>query len=442
MSAFAYMTEIMHAELADKALPRPQGRITQVMGTVIHAVLPQAKLGELCLLCDPVTQVRVKAEVIGFIKDTVLLTPLTDIRGLSISTAVISTNHSHCVRVGPELLGRVLDGLGEPIDTAEKGPLLSTELYPISRQAPDPMLRKKISKPISLGVKAVDALTTCGEGQRIGIFSAAGVGKSTLLAMLAKNADVDVTVVALIGERGREVREFIDGQLGVHNKHRKIITVVATAEKPAMQRVRAAEVATTIAEYFRDQGLRVLLLMDSVTRYARALREIGLAAGEAPTRRGYPASVFSALPALMERAGQSDRGSITGIYTVLMEGDDVNEPVADEVRSILDGHIVLSREIAATNQYPAIDILASLSRLMDAIVSSEHKSAAGRLRRLLAKYKEIEFLVKMGEYQQGMDKESDDAMDKITAIRAFLQQNMDENFTLMQTTQLLAQAIK
>ncbi|MFT5083253.1 MAG: type III secretion protein N (ATPase) [Lentisphaeria bacterium] len=441
MSAFGYITDLMRSELADTQLVQPCGRVTQVLGSVIHAVVPQAKMGEVCLLQVPGSNTEVHAEVIGFAKGTVLLTPLTEIRGLSVHTAVIPSGHSHCIQVGHELVGRVLDGLGQPLDAAEKGPLLSTELYPVCRNAPDPLLRKKISKPLGLGVKAVDALITCGEGQRLGIFAAAGVGKSSLLGMLTKYAEVDITVVALIGERGREVREFLDDQLGDH-KGRKIITVVATADKPAMQRARAAEVATTIAEYFREQGLSVLLLMDSLTRYARSLREIGLAAGEAPTRRGFPPSVFSSLQALLERAGQSDRGSITALYTVLMEADDVNEPVADEVRSIVDGHIILSRDIAASNQYPAIDVLGSLSRIMDAIVNPAHKANASNVRRLLSKYKEIEFLVKMGEYKVGADAESDIALEKIDSIKRFLTQDMKEYYSLDQTITLLNEVVK
>jgi type III secretion protein N (ATPase) len=348
-----------------------------------------------------------------------------ELYGLSASTEVIPTGSMHRVPVGPALLGRVVDGLGEPMDVAERGPLVTSETAPVYRDAPAPLQRRVIDSPLPLGLRAIDGLLTCGEGQRLGIFAAAGGGKSTLLAMLVKGADVDVVVVALIGERGREVREFIEHDLGPEGVARSVL-VVATSDRPSMERAKAAFVATAIAEYFRDQGRRVLLLMDSVTRFARAQREIGLAAGEPPTRRGFPPSVFATLPRLMERAGQSDKGSITALYTVLVEGDDMTEPVADETRSILDGHIILSRKLAAANHYPAIDVLASVSRVMSAIVAPEHRQAAGRVRELLSKYDEVELLVQIGEYQQGTDAEADAALARIDAINRFLCQATDE----------------
>ena len=343
------------------------------------------------------------------------------------------------VPVGNNLLGRVLDGLGAPIDG--KGALEPEAHYPVYADPPNPLTRNIISRPVSLGLRAIDGLLTCGEGQRMGIFAAAGGGKSTLLSCLIKGADVDVTVLALIGERGREVREFIEHDLGPEGLAKSVL-VVSTSDRSAMERLKASYVATAIAEYFRDQGKRVLLLMDSVTRFGRALREIGLAAGEPPTRRGFPPSVFSSLPKLMERAGNSDKGSITALYTVLVEGDDMTEPIADETRSILDGHIVLSRKLAARNHYPAIDILASTSRVMNAIASGEHKEHAGKLRSLLAKYEEVEMLVQIGEYQKGSDPEADEAIAKIDGVNNFLKQGLNELSSYEETLAALYEVVR
>lgn len=381
-----------------------------------------------------------QAEVVGFSKDAALLTPLGPMSGLSSNIEVIPTGRSHSIPVGPGLLGRVLDGLGQVMDEDIHGPLVCDDMVPVYNDPPNPLKRQLVSKPLSLGVKALDGILTCGEGQRMGIFAAAGGGKSTLLAMLVKGADVDVTVVALIGERGREVREFIERELGAEGMAKSVL-VVATSDKSAMERLKAAHVATAVAEYFRDQGKRVLLLMDSVTRFARAQREIGLAAGEPPTRRGFPPSVFSALPALLERTGPSENGSITALYTVLVEGDDMTEPVADETRSILDGHIILSRKLAAAYHYPAIDIMASVSRVMGAIAGPEHNQAAGKLRQLLARYEEIELLVQIGEYKRGNDAEADEALDKINAIKAFLQQKTHEHMPLAQSVARLMEVV-
>jgi type III secretion protein N (ATPase) len=345
--------------------------------------------------------------------------------GISAYTEVTPTGRAHMVPVGDGLLGRVLDGLGRPLDADTAGPLQADRFYPVFADAPDPMRRRIIKDPMPLGVRAIDGLLTCGEGQRMGIFAAAGGGKSTLLGMLVKGAAADVIVIALIGERGREVREFIENELGEEGCRRSVI-VCATSDKSSMERAKAAYVATAIAEYFRDQGRKVLFLMDSVTRFARAQREIGLAAGEPPTRRGFPPSVFATLPKLMERVGMNDRGSITALYTVLVEGDDMTEPIADETRSILDGHIILSRNLAAANHYPAIDILASTSRVQNAVVSREHRAAAGRLRELMAKYAEVELLVKIGEYKRGGDATTDEAIDKIEVIREFLKQRTED----------------
>ncbi len=432
MTAFSYIGNTMKGAVENASTAHLKGRVVQVVGTVIKAVLPNAKMGEICVLQNPGELGKMWAEVVGFAKGEVLLAPLSDIHGISVGTVVTSTNTAHRVPVGEQLLGRVLDGMGEPLDTDTKGPLFTDEFYPVHAEPPDPLSRRPISTALGVGVKAIDGLLTCGEGQRTGIFAAAGVGKSSLLAMLARHADVDVTVVALIGERGREVREFIETQLGPEGMA-KAVLVVATSDKPVMQRVKAAYVAMAISEYFRDKNKRVLLLMDSITRYARAHREVGLASGEAPTRRGFPPSVFSALPRLLERAGQSERGSITGFYTILVEGDDMNEPVADEMRAILDGHIILSRKLASAEHFPAIDVLESRSRIMEAVASPEHRATAGTIRNLMSKYDEIELLVRMGEYQPGSDPEADKALEKIAEIKSLVTQELTDNFPMSDT---------
>lgn len=432
MRQFDYITDLMEIALADTPTLHVKGRVVQVVGTIIKAVVPAVKIGEVCVLRNPGEDFELQAEVVGLSRDAALLTPIGDMFGISTATEVIPTGRTHLVPVGPGLLGRVLDGLGRPIDTKTRGPLDTQEFYPVYQDAPDPLTRRVISKPLPLGLRVLDGLLTCGEGQRMGIFAAAGGGKSTLLGMLVKGADVDVTVLALIGERGREVREFIEHELGEEGR-RKSVLVVATSDRSSMERAKAAYVATAIAEYFRDQGKRVLFLMDSVTRFGRAQREIGLAAGEPPTRRGYPPSVFATLPRLMERVGMNDKGSITALYTVLVEGDDMNEPIADETRSILDGHIILSRKLAAANHYPAIDVLASASRVMNNVITPEHKATAGRIRELLAKYQEVELLVKIGEYKRGVDPTTDEALDKIDSINAFLRQRTDERSSFEET---------
>jgi len=440
IAGFNYITDLLAQSLDEVRLLEIRGRITQITGTIIKAMVPGAKIGELCLLRNPGERFELKAEVVGFSGKEALLTPMGDLYGLSSNTEVIPTGKMQMVPVGPSLLGRVLNGMGEPLDVRVKGPLQVDDYYPVYQDAPDPMSRRIIDKPLALGLRVLDGLLTCGEGQRMGIFAAAGGGKSTLLSMLVKGADVDVTILALIGERGREVREFIEHDLGPDGAAKSVI-VVATSDRPSMERAKAAYVATAIAEYFRDHGKRVLLLMDSVTRFARAQREIGLAAGEPPTRRGFPPSVFTMLPRLMERVGQSDKGFITALYTVLVEGDDMTEPVADETRSILDGHIILSRKLAAANHYPAIDVLASVSRVMNAIVDKDHKAAASRVRELMAKYEEVELLVKIGEYKKGGDALADQALSKIDAIRAFLRQGGQERLSFADTVQAMRRLI-
>lgn len=430
MSTFSYINDMYGSALAESQTVEIRGRVENVVGTIIRATLPNVKIGELCILRNPWEDWRLYAEVVGFQKQYALLTPFGSIQGISPSTEVISTGETHSVGVGEALLGRVLDGLGNPLDGRE-APQTNTR-YPVYADPPNPMLRRIIDRPLSLGLRAIDGLLTCGEGQRMGIFAAAGGGKSTLLSCLVKGTEADITVLALIGERGREVREFIERDLGPEGM-KKAVVVVSTSDRSAMERLKAAYIATAIAEYFRDQSKKVLLLMDSVTRFGRALREIGLAAGEPPTRRGFPPSVFSSLPLLMERAGNSDKGSITALYTVLVEGDDMTEPIADETRSILDGHIILSRKLASGGHYPAIDILASVSRVMGAVVDKEHKKMAASLRKIMAKYAEMELLVQIGEYKKGADAEADDALDRIGRVNSFLRQGTDERSSFAAT---------
>ncbi|KAB0676890.1 EscN/YscN/HrcN family type III secretion system ATPase [Aureimonas leprariae] len=400
------------------------GRVRKVVGTIIHAAVPEIQIGEIVELHNRQSGVRLFAECVGFLDEEALLSPIGDTQGVSPRTEVRRTGRVQAVGVGPGLKGRVLDGLGNFVDGKDE-PFAPAAYYPVYQDPPDPMKRRVIDSPLPLGVRAIDGILTCGEGQRMGIFAAAGGGKSTLLSMLVKGAEVDVTVLALIGERGREVREFIEHDLGPEGLAKSII-VVATSDRSSMERAKAAFTATAIAEYFRDQGQKVLFLMDSVTRFARAQREIGLAAGEPPTRRGFPPSVFANLPRLMERVGMNDKGSITALYTVLVEGDDMNEPVADETRSILDGHIILSRKLASANHFPAIDVLASKSRVMNAVTTREHRAMAAKVNGWLAAYADVELLVKVGEYKKGSDADSDLAIAKYKPINAFLQQRTDE----------------
>ena len=433
--SFDYITKMMESALEEARPLDVKGRVVQVVGTIIKAVIPGVKIGELCILRNPLDDDwELLAEVVGFAKQAALLTPLGELVGVSSATEVMPTGKTHSVPVAPDMLGRVIDGIGHPMDG--RGALDAVDQYPVYGPPPNPMDRKVIDEPMVLGIRAIDSMLTCGRGQRMGIFAAAGGGKSTLLASIIRNTEADVIVLALIGERGREVREFIEKDLGEEGLRRSVL-VIATSDRSSMERLKAAYVATAVAEYFRDNGHSVLLMMDSVTRFARAQREIGLAAGEPPTRRGFPPSVFATLPRLMERAGQSDKGSITALYTVLVEGDDMTEPVADETRSILDGHIILSRKLAAANHYPAIDILASVSRVMDAIVTDEHSQGAGKLRELLSKYRDVEMLIKLGEYKPGTDAETDEAIEKIDDINTFLKQGLSENPPFEETCQRL-----
>jgi len=376
----------------------------------------------------------VQAEVVGFRDNRALLMPLGEMGNISYGNEVIATGRSLRVPVGRALLGRVLDGLGRPLDG--RGPIEPEAEAPVAQSPPHPLRRSRITRPLSFGVRAVDGLLTCGRGQRIGIFSGSGVGKSTLLAMIARHSDADVNVIALIGERGREVLDFIEKDLGEEGMRRSVV-VVATSDQPAILRIKGAQVATSIAEHFRDQGLDVMLTMDSVTRFAWAQRELGLAVGEPPTTRGYTPSVFAVLPKLLERSGTSPHGSITGLYTILVEGDDMNEPVADVVRSILDGHIVLSRDLAARGHYPAIDVLQSVSRLMPDVADEPHRRAAERMRELLSVYRSAEDLINIGAYTAGTNAKIDEACAAMDDIRAFLKQDLNESSSRDQTHQRL-----
>lgn len=425
--------------LDEMELTTINGRITEIVGMLIKAIVPHVKIGEVCLVKREGEPLR--TEVVGFTRDEVLLSPLGEMTGVGPSSEVIPTHLPLHIKLGPQVLGRILNGLGEPLDEATKGPLECTESYPVLQAPPDPVKRKRIDQPISVGVRAIDGVLTTGLGQRIGIFAAAGGGKSTLLGMIARNAVADVNVISLIGERGRELRDFIEKDLGPEGLKRSVL-VVSTSDQASQLRLNAAYVGTAIAEYFRDQGKSVILMMDSVTRFARALREVGLAAGEPPARAGYTPSVFSTLPKLLERSGNSDKGSITAFYTILVAGDDMNEPVADEVRSILDGHLILSSELARQFHYPAIDILSSASRVMPSIVPKEHLQLVGKLREVLANYRKNELLIKIGEYKRGADKAGDFAIDNIDKVNKFLKQAVDEKCSFQETVQLLRAMFK
>ncbi|SEJ62546.1 flagellum-specific ATP synthase [Propionispira arboris] len=411
------------------------GKITQVIGLVIESQGPNVSLGELCYVCSRLDNVEpIPAEVVGFRGGFVLLMPIGEMQGIGPGCEVISAQKVLKVKVGKQLLGRIVDGLGNPMDG--KGPLSAAQEYPLHAIPPHPLSRPRITESLYVGVRAIDGAMTIGSGQRIGIMAGSGVGKSTLLSMVARNTEADVSVIALIGERGREVKEFIERDLGEEGLKRSVV-VVATSDQPALVRIKGAMTATAIAEYFRDQGMKVILMMDSVTRFAMAQREVGLTIGEPPATRGYTPSVFALLPRLLERAGTNDKGSITGIYTVLVDGDDMNEPIADAVRSILDGHIVLSRAIAAQNHYPAIDVLSSVSRVMMEVVSKEHYQAAQQLRSTMAVYREAADLINIGAYVAGSNPQIDRAIQKIEGINQFLCQDVFEINTFEETKQAL-----
>jgi type III secretion protein N (ATPase) len=431
--------DLLLGGLEDLELTTINGRITEVIGMLIKAIVPDVKVGEICLVKRHGPPLL--TEVVGFTREEVLLSPLGEMTGIGPSSEVVPTHMPLRIKVGNNLLGRTLNGLGEPLDLLTKGPLELTETQSVISPPPDPLKRQRVSKPISIGIRCIDGILTTGIGQRVGVFAAAGGGKSTLLGMIARNAVADVNVISLIGERGREVRDFIEHDLGPEGMKRSVL-IVSTSDQPSQLRLNAAYVGTAIAEYFRDQGKSVIFMMDSVTRFARALREIGLAAGEPPARAGYTPSVFSTLPKLLERTGNSDKGSITAFYTILVAGDDMNEPVADEVRSILDGHIILSAELARQFHYPAVDILSSASRVMPSIVPKEHMQLAGKLREVLANYRKNELLIKIGEYKRGADKAGDFAIDYVDKVNKFLKQDVMEKCTFAETMQLLRTLFK
>jgi len=422
-----------HAQLAGRDLVRVSGRVTDVIGLVVEASGPGAPVGSLCRIEGPGAR-ALPAEVVGFRTGRVLLMPLADLAGVAPGNRVTLVRNQPLVRVGDAMLGRVLDGLGRPLD--DRGPLAADAEYPLHGRAVNPLARPPVREPLDLGIRAINALLTCGRGQRLGIFAGSGVGKSALLGMMARYTRADVTVIALVGERGREVREFIERDLGDGIDH--AVVVAATSDAPPLVRIRGAFLATTIAEYFRDQGRDVLLMMDSLTRVAMAQREVGLSVGEPPSARGYTPSVFALLPRLLERAGQVDAGSITGLYTVLVEGDDMNEPIADTARSLLDGHVALSRRLASEGHYPAIDVLGSISRVMIDVVPPEQQAAASRVRAWLATHRDAEDLIQIGAYARGSSPAIDEAIARLPAVQAFLRQPLGEPASLAVSVDALA----
>lgn len=413
-----------YSEIIDRTnTMRKVGKVIQIIGLIIEADGPDGSIGDLCYISLGNSDTPVSAEIVGFKEDRILLMPLGAMDGLRPGASVINTGSSMKIQVGPQLLGRVLDGLGRPIDNL--GSINSQSLYSTQADAINPLKRSLIREPLSLGIRSIDGFNTIGKGQRVGIFAGSGVGKSTTLAMMAKNTNADLNVIALIGERGREVREFIESTLGAEGMKRSIV-IAATSEQPSLVKIKAAFVAMAIAEYFRDLGKDVLFMLDSVTRIAMAQREVGLAVGEPPATRGYTPSVFALMPKLLERAGSNEKGTITGLYTVLVEGDDFNEPISDTARSILDGHIMLSRDLAHKNHYPAVDVLQSVSRVMNDVVTPEHKAAAGKIRTLLAAYRKNEDLINIGAYVKGSDAVTDRAIALMDSINFFLRQAVNE----------------
>lgn len=416
-----------------------EGRIDQIVGMTVEATGLFCNIGDVCEISTGGAGKKILSEVVGFRANKVLLMPYQEIEGIGYGASVRSTNEKLMIRMSDALIGRTVDALGEPIDDGP--PIEGNDYYSINGEPSNPMTRPRISTPIEMGVKAIDGTLTIGKGQRMGIFSGSGVGKSTLMGMIARNVKADINVIGLVGERGREVVEFITRDLGEEGAKRSVL-VVATSDQPAMMRSKCALTATTIAEYFRDQGKDVLLMMDSLTRFAMAQREIGLSIGEPPVARGYTPSIYTALPKLLERSGNFETGSITGIYTVLVEGDDANEPISDTVRGIIDGHIMLSRKVAMKNHYPAIDVLSSVSRLMNDIVDKSHSSAAGQLRNLMAVYQDNQDLISIGAYKGGSNPELDFAISHMSAINEYLQQEVGEKFELDQSVELLKAAIE
>ncbi|WP_211745947.1 flagellar protein export ATPase FliI [Paenibacillus sp. Marseille-Q4541] len=429
LSSQRYMDQLKHLDPV-----RINGKVTQVIGLMVESEGPDASIGDVCLIYPTNSAVPLKAEVVGFRDNKVLLMPLGDLQSIGPGCDVVGTGKPLNIQVGSELLGKVLDGLGQPLD----GSIIPARMqrYSTSSAPVNPLNRPRVLEPISIGVRAIDGLLTIGKGQRVGIFAGSGVGKSTLMGMIARNTSADVNVIALIGERGREVLDFIERDLGPEGLERSVV-IVATSDQPALVRIKGALIATTIAEYFRDRGMNVMLMMDSVTRYAMAQREVGLAVGEPPAMRGYTPSVFASLPKLLERAGTGPTGSITAFYTVLVDGDDMNEPIADAVRGILDGHIVLNRGIANKGHFPAIDVLASISRVMKDIAPVEQIDAAENIKRLMSVYKNSEDLINIGAYQKGSNTEIDESIDRIQDIWQFTRQKVDEKVILDEVRQRL-----
>lgn len=414
------------------------GQVTHIIGLVIEADGPPSSIGDLCRIYSNMNEQPVLAEVVGFKEDKILLMPLGDMEGLKPGSTVINSGGVIKVKVGPELLGRVLDGLGNPIDGY--GAIKTNKFHSTKVKQINPLTRIKVREPLSMGVRAVDSFMTIGKGQRIGIMSGSGVGKSTILGMFAENSTADMNVIALIGERGREVREFIENSLGTEGLSKSVV-IVATSDQPSLVKIKAAHVAISIAEYFRDSGRNVLFMLDSITRIAAAQREVGLATGEPPATRGYTPSVFALMPKLLERSGNSDKGTMTGLYTVLVEGDDFNEPVSDMVRGILDGHILLSRSLAQKNHFPAIDVLGSISRVMSDIASPEHLQAAGQIRDLLATYEKNADLINIGAYLKGTDPKIDRAISLNDEINDFLKQSVKEKTNYEETIKRLIEIV-
>ena len=432
MTAFP---SVRYLELLRAAEPLEYGgRVSKIVGLTVESSGPAGKIGDICHIYTLKQDRVMRAEVVGFRENRVLMMPFGNLEGVGLGSRVVSANSTFTVPVGRQLVGRVLNGMGHPMD--EGPPPLIEDHYPAENDPPNPLTRQRIRQALPLGVKSLDSLLTLGRGQRIGIFAGSGVGKSTLLGMIARNTVADINVISLVGERGREVRDFIEKDLRAEGL-KKSVLVVATSDTPALIRLKSALVSTAIAEYFRDLGYDVLLLMDSLTRFAMAQREIGMAAGEPPVSRGFPPSVYALLPKLLERSGTAEKGSITGIYTVLVEGDDINEPISDTVRSILDGHIVLSRALAHANHYPPVDVLGSVSRVMPDIVEPEHLKAAGFIRNKLAVYDEASDLINIGAYVKGANPQIDEAVRLYPAIQAFLKQDMNESYSYEQIIKMM-----
>ena len=429
-----YITSLAKFDTLERA-----GRVTRIVGLAVEASGPSSKIGDICEMFTLDGERSMRAEIVGFRDGQTLLMPFGSLEGIGLGSYVVYTGKSLRVPVGDALIGRVLDALGNPFDNLP-APKIDA-WYPADSAPPNPLTRERIKEVLPLGVKAIDSMLTVGRGQRLGIFAGSGVGKSTLLGMMARYAVADVNVIVLVGERGREVRDFLEKDLGEEGL-RKSVLVIATSDQPALLRLKCAMTGTAVAEYFRDQGKKVLLLMDSLTRFAMAQREIGMAAGEPPVSRGFPPSVFAILPKLLERSGMSDKGSITGLYTVLVEGDDMNEPISDTVRGILDGHIVLSRAIANSNHYPPIDILGSVSRVMPDIVSKEHLSEFGTIKNMIAVYREAEDLINIGAYREGANAEIDRSVKLHHPIQTFLKQDMLEHFSFEETLDMMKKVVE